>query len=198
MALKDIEQKIIFEAGRKAEEIKKAAEEAARKSFLARERVVIEAELSAVRAAEKEGETIKIEMVSPVKISAKNELLAKKQEMMEKVYKETLSDLKKLGEKSYRQAVLGLLKSLPKGVSGEIVPRAGKEAVTRRAVSAYLKEQKKAPTLLVKKGTKEISGGFIFKSEKFNMDLSFESIMRGVREKTESKVAKIVLQESGG
>jgi len=90
--------------------------------------------------------------------------------------------------------MLSLLKYLPKNIDGDIIPRAGREKTTRSAISAYLKEQNKKPELKLKKGLKSISVGFIFKSEKYNLDLSFETFMAQVREKTEPKVTQIIFE----
>jgi vacuolar-type H+-ATPase subunit E/Vma4 len=198
MALKDIEKKIISDAESEAQKIKRTAGDSADALIKEKEKELDKRESLAIRQAQKDGEVARIEIVSPAKISAKNELLTKKQEMVSGAYKDALTDIKKLGEKSYKLAMTSLLRSLPKGVSGEIIPRSGKESVTRKAVASFLREQKKAVSLSVKKGRKDISGGFIFKSQKFNVDFSFETILSGIKDRTESKVSAQVLERRGG
>lgn len=197
MAISDIEKKITEEAQSEAQEIKKQAKDQAASLLKEqKDKLKKEEELSS-SAAEKEASSLRTKLISPVKIKARNTLLASKQEIIDSVYKDAMADLKKLGEKKYRTAIKMLLKSMPRGASGIIIPRAGREKVTRQAVGAYSKETKAKPNLSLKKGTKEISGGFIFKGEKINLDCSFDVIMRELKEQTLSQVSDILFSEKG-
>jgi len=197
MALADIQNRIISDARQEAAALVEAAKERAA-TQIERERTGAAAEeAESADAARKEGDTLKIKMVSPVKISAKNEFLAARQEQIEEVYRRALADMKKLGARQYRAAITSLLETLPSGIGGEIVPATNKASEVRKAVSAFSKTRKGSPRLSVKRASKQFSGGFIFRSEKFNLDCSFESLMKDVRDKTENRVAELLFGKEG-
>lgn len=123
-------------------------------------------------------------MTTHAKMEAKNQLLKEKRELMDEVFEEALKQL--VNSANYKDILISLLKHSPlKGDDVEVCPAKGKEEETRSAISASGKEYKLC------EDSANIKGGFILKSEKIEINNSFESILnKQLRSDLELDVAK--------
>lgn len=115
-------------------------------------------------------------------MEGRNKLLAKKREIIEEVFQETLRKLSSLSAKDYEQ----LLAQMMKGIQleeGTVYPSEGKENSTKGAIKLAGKSFKVG-------ASKKIAGGFLFESETADVDASFETLIYNVlKNDLEHKIA---------
>jgi V/A-type H+-transporting ATPase subunit E len=124
-------------------------------------------------------------METVAKMEAKNKLLRDKRELLDSVFAEALDSIVNSGE--YKNIITSLLKSSNIEGNVVVVPAAGKENETSSALSASGKSYKMANE------SADIKGGFILKSDKMEIDNSFESILyKQLRDNLELDIAKML------
>lgn len=117
---------------------------------------------------------------------SKNSLLRAKREIIDEALEEAISELAKIG--NYEKIITEMLKSSPlEGDHVTVVPPKGKEEETKNAIrhsgKAYFLSEKSA----------DIAGGFIVKTDKIEIDNSFETIINNqLREDLEIKLNKLL------
>ncbi len=142
------------------------------------------AELLMDEAVTENSKKILNKMTTHAKMEAKNKLLSEKRELMDVVFEAALKEL--AHSDNYKGLLVGLLKH--GGLTGEgitVCPAKGKEEETRAAISESGKDYNMSDESL------NIKGGFVLKSEKIEIDNSFESILnKQLRSDLELEVAK--------
>ncbi len=113
----------------------------------------------------------------------KKQVLQKKRSLIDNIYQQAIGKLSKLPDSEYQKMIVTLLKQLPVQ-SGSIIPAQGREKVTREAV------KKSKGQFQVSSETVDSAGGFIWYSEKMNIDNTFEQLVRNAREETEIEIAQ--------
>jgi len=183
MALEDIFQKIKNDADQKIEEINKKTEETIKQIEIeGQEKLEIERE-KIIDRAEKD----KLKIVRQARLEAeaetRNKILERKTKALEGVYDEVLNELEHLDEQTYNELLNKLYKNIPHTEEvGFDIAEARKEE-TRKFL-----ENKGAEIL----GTIKSKGGFVVKSENFEVDNTFEAILRQAKEEKEMNVIKIL------
>ncbi|MFC1647728.1 V-type ATP synthase subunit E [Patescibacteria group bacterium] len=127
-------------------------------------------------------------MKTHAKMEAKNKLLKEKRELMDSIFKEALKQL--VNSDNYKDMLVSLLKHTGlKGDDVKVCPAKGKEEETKSAIEASGKEYKLCDC------SADIKGGFILKSEKIEIDNSFESILnKQLKDDLELEVAKTLFE----
>lgn len=119
------------------------------------------------------------------KMEAKNKLLKEKRELIDKLFDEALEKLSKSSE--YEKFITSLMSRSSLEGDVYVVPAKGKEDETKKAI----KESKKDYKLVDKPAP--IKGGFILKTDKIEVDNSFESILKKeLKYELELEIAKIL------
>lgn len=109
-------------------------------------------------------------MTTHAKMEAKNQLLKEKRELMDVVFETALKEL--AHSENYKGLLVGLLKhTVLTGEGITVCPAKGREEETRAAIAESGKDYKLCEESL------NIKGGFILKSEKIEINNSFESIL---------------------
>ncbi len=184
MALSDILEQIKKETQEKLDTLKKEHEQVIQKIDAEFEKLKKTAEQDMEEKVSVNSKKIRNKMITLAKMEAKNKLLKEKREIMDAVFKEALEVL--VSSSDYQKLLTELLKhSSVKGDSIKIVPAKGKESDTKAALAAsgksYELDDKSA----------DIKGGFILKSDKIEIDNSFEAILfKQLRDDLELEVAK--------
>ena len=196
MVLQDIISKIRSEAKLEVERIKKEGkkkvkeikEENAKKVKAEKERLI--------NQAKQEAENMISQARYKAYAQAKSLILRKKQEIIDQVYNQALDYLAKLDDNAYVNLITHFIKQLPDirdlpaGKSGIIIPVKGKEDLTKKALV-----QSGRKYALASKSIEGI-GGFIFQSAKFEIDNTFTTLIKLIRDKTEIEVSKILFGKS--
>ncbi len=113
------------------------------------------------------------------------ETLKAKNEIINKAYEQAKKTLGELSEKEYEDFMVKLIKKI-NVTEGELISVQGKEKILRKALQ---KSEKKFT--ISEKTTKDI-GGFIFQSNKLEIDNTFSRLISDLREQTVLEVTKIL------
>lgn len=115
-----------------------------------------------------------------------NELVNEKRKLIDECLDEAIEKLSK--SDNYEEIIKKLLKKIPYE-KGEIISAKGKEEATKKAL------QSSGKTFELSKETISVKGGFLFKSEKIEIDFSFETmIKRQLKESLEIKLNKLLFK----
>ncbi|MFH1598379.1 MAG: V-type ATP synthase subunit E family protein [Patescibacteria group bacterium] len=185
MALDDIIQSILAEAKKEADKVKQQGVtdiEALKKEFKEKAN---EEEKRILDSAQKEADRATTQAQFLAISQKKAGLLTKKQEILDKVYKQALEKLAKLDPASYQKLVASLLKKLDEP-QGEVVPVKGKESLTKEALNKSGKPYQLSTETISGKG------GFVFKTKTMQIDNRFAVLIDHVRQDTEMEVSKIL------
>lgn len=125
-------------------------------------------------------------MTTHAKMEAKNKLLKAKRELLTEIFDAALTKL--VSADNYKEMITNLLKhSKLNEEDVEVVSAKGKEEETRSALSAS------GANYRMSEKTADIKGGFILKSEKIEIDNSFESILnKQLKEDLELEIARSI------
>jgi vacuolar-type H+-ATPase subunit E/Vma4 len=188
MAINDILNKIKDEANKKAafekqvtnDEIKKIKTEAENR---AKERM---AEVD--QMAKDKCSSVMEQARILAKMESRSETLKEKRVVISEAYKAALDELNALDDKAYTELVTSMFKSAVKSMpEGELIVPAAKKHQTESAMrNAGAKYE-------IAKETNDFKGGFIVRSKKVEINLSFPYLMSNiVRPHTELEVAEIL------
>lgn len=110
-----------------------------------------------------------------------------KQEICSKAYAQAIEKLITMKDSDYESFLIKLLKSVPLD-KGSLTPAKGKSQATKKAV-----EQAKKTFSVGKEG--DFEGGFKIELNNVAIDLSFKTLLKQLREKTEPDVAHLLFSE---
>ncbi len=135
---------------------------------------------------------------SMVELDMRKEILAAKQEVIEKVFGLALERLNNLEKNKYEEVILNMLMtSVETGDEEIIMSEAGKSKLSPEFINKAndsLGKRGKVKKLSISKETRDISGGFILLKKGVEINNSFEAILRTCRDEIEPKVAEILFQ----
>ena len=191
MALERIIEKIKKDAEKKRKEIIGEAEKK-REEILKESRKKSE---EILKRAEEEKEKLKEarvrSFIGAKKIELNAQLLKKKREILDEVYKEAFSSLR--GSEHYLELIKFLLDLLVEKGDEEIILPKNDERITKDFIAKINREKKW--NLRISERTADIEGGFLLKSEKREIDASMPRIMEILKEETEVEVSKILFHD---
>jgi len=126
-------------------------------------------------------------ILTTTNLEARRIVLEEKERLIEEAYGKALVKLKKLGKKSYQDIIKKMLLKIAKTGSGEIIiSKEDRKRITPSFIKSISKELK------ILKEEREISGGFILKRDKIEINNSFESLLRSKREDLELRLVRIL------
>ncbi len=127
-------------------------------------------------------------MTTHAKMEAKNKLIREKRDLIESIFKAALDELARSDK--YKEMLVNLLKNSDiEGEDVKICPAKGREEETKSAISAAGKDYALCQESL------PIAGGFVIKSDKIEIDNSFESILyKQLKDDLELEVAKSLFE----
>jgi len=127
-------------------------------------------------------------MKTHAKMEAKNKLIREKRDLIENVFRAALEEL--AGSDRYKEMLTALLKQSDiKGEDVKVCPAKGREEETKSAIGAAGKDYALCEESL------PITGGFVIKSDKIEIDNSFESILyKQLKDDLELEVAKSLFE----
>ncbi|MBU1164308.1 hypothetical protein KKA15_01965 [Patescibacteria group bacterium] len=185
MALDDIKKAILDEAKREAEKAKTEGKKEVDKVIKRWSDRVEEKVQDIIITANKKADQKIQQAQLKIKASNQTEILKKKQKIINTIYDQVLGKLKNLSEKEYISLMQKLISKLP-DVGGEIISVKGKTKQLEKVLIAAGREYH------VSEDTVSGTGGFIFKSEKVDINSTFEALVENLRASSEVEVAKIL------
>ncbi|PIS04991.1 MAG: hypothetical protein COT81_03435 [Candidatus Buchananbacteria bacterium CG10_big_fil_rev_8_21_14_0_10_42_9] len=113
-------------------------------------------------------------------------ILQKKQAVIDEVFKQALAKLSSLNDSEYEKQIVKLIKALPQGIDGEVIPVKGKESITKKALKASGKNCKVGAEAL------NGGGGFVFQSQDVMIDSRFDELIATLKSELTPEVANII------
>lgn len=177
MAFSDIKKAILEDAKKVAEEHKEEGrKEADRVARQWRDKAE-EKKREIIAAAKRKAEQKVLQEQFKVQNETQSRVLEKKQEAVDRVYEAALDKLASLDDSQYVDLMEGLMRGLPEE-DGELVSAKGKEELLKKALDksgkGYRLSQEKTDS----------RGGFIFRSERMEIDQSFEALIEASKKET--------------
>ncbi len=194
MAIQDIEKRILEEASSEAEKIIKEADDKKEKNIREAEEICIACEKGFIERGKVLAGAKKREMLTPERLKAKRDFLKAKQDIIDSAFSEALKSLSSLNKATYKKYLLGLCKKIPANKDIEIVPKKGDERLIKEVIKDVFKGKDKKGGYKILKAKKGMSGGFIVKAGKIEIDLSFDSFIKGLREELEGEVSGVLFK----
>jgi V/A-type H+-transporting ATPase subunit E len=121
-------------------------------------------------------------------MEGRNELLKRKKQLLDEVFSNAVDELSKLDENTYKTWLESALKQAPQ-FKGEIIPAKGREKITEAVMKKVLPDCKLG-------SAGNFKGGVIARSEKMEIDMTFESIVeKQIRDDLEIKISSTLFEE---
>lgn len=142
-----------------------------------------------LKAASFEAQRRRDRILTTTNLEARRIVLEEKERLIEEAYNKALAKLERLGKKSYQDIIKKMLLKVAKSGSGAII--ISKED-RKRIIPSFIKNINEE--LKISKEDREISGGFILKREKIEVNNSFESLFYSKREELELRLVRILFK----
>jgi len=177
--------KKIKDAEKKAQEIL----EKARKDAENRKKKLLE-------KAARDAEDIKAKMISMAELDMKKNLLATKQDMVDKAFQQALERLKNMDIEKYEEILTDMiLKAVETGEEEIILSKRDLRRLPKDFITKLNNLRERKLNLKLSRESRDIEGGFILKSRGVETNNSFETIMRMERDSIESRIAGILFED---
>ena len=170
---------IVAEAQAKADEILKNANEQADADMKA-----------AMEQAEKEAKDISDRRVSVAELEGKKYLLSLKQNLLSDCFEDALKKLCSMPDKQYLQIISSLLSYAEDGES--VVISCNDE---KRITSDFVKSNVKGKKVSLSSERGDFSGGIVLSKDGYDKNMTFEVLLKQVREECEAEVAALLFKE---
>ncbi len=180
-----VPERILSDAKLEAERAVSAAQTSAEAKLAEAKKEADELIRLSSERARKEAEEIVSRRTTLAQVESRKIALSRKKAAIESVYVRTGEKLAALKEKDYLSLIEKLL--LKYAEKGETVDVSLKAPVSAEQVRSLKVVKEKA--LKVEK-TAEISGGLIIRNDKFDKDLSFDSLLSSLKDGDENEIAK--------
>lgn len=136
---------------------------------------------------------------SIVELEMRKDILTAKQQSIDEVFDKVLERMNNLDDSKYEQVIFNMLIASVESGAEEVVMS---EDRVKKLSADFINKVNKALEAAGKKGnikisdeTRNISGGFILKSQGIEINNSFEAVIRLYRDEIEPKVAEIFFRE---
>jgi V/A-type H+/Na+-transporting ATPase subunit E len=185
MALTDIIEKINQEAIKEAEKFAHEAEQQKRKLEAQNDVEIRNAETSLTNLFNQQESRIQTKAEMEAEQSMRNNLLRAKRNFIDNVLEKAVTKL--ANSENYESILTDMIKKMDAPENAEIVPAKGKEEATKNAI------RNSGKPLKLSDETAPIKGGFILKTDKIEVDNSFNTIIGNqLRHDLEIKLNKLL------
>lgn len=190
MALEDIQREILSSAEKQAAQVIEAARLEASQILKKSEENSDQLQKQSLDQAHNLAEEMKEHQKLNSELEERKKMLALKQNLVEKIFQEALEKLKKLSDTDYGLLLENGLADLD-GLQGILIPARGRETVTRHILGkTHLGHLKLAPESV------EMAGGFLIKSRVFDLDFSFEAVLKNLKTSLEKEILTLLFKEA--
>lgn len=145
------------------------------------------------------GEEEERKILSISQLELRKSLLAEKQALIDEVFEKSKEKLQKLPSETYQKLILQMLvRSAVTGDEEILISKADRGKITPELVTMANNNLKKSGAkgnLKLSDETRTMIGGFVLKSKDFEINNTFDALIKGQREELETKIAKILFEE---
>lgn len=146
------------------------------------------------KALEAEFEEKKVKELSNLKASYGQQLLGIKNAIIDDVFKRAMQNIASLSDGEYLSVIEKWLHAI--NTAGQIsISSKDSKRITHELISRINQARKESSRLSLSKDFADISGGFILKTEKFEIDYSIDAIASNLREGLGPRIAKELFGE---
>lgn len=204
MGIEDILARIESDAAREIEKARAAAE-AQKATIMAEAQAAADAIITtAAREARQHKERTIERLISAARLEARNRLLAVKQKFIDLAFEQALESVRRLHDDKYRKLLMNLLvKNVDRGDESVVVSE--RDAI--RLGADFMEEvnreieRTKSPSGKARKGhlklvtqKAETEGGFILRSGRLEVNMTFSAMLKAVRDRIEADVARVLFE----
>lgn len=194
MSLERITRSILDDAEREATRILHAAQVAIQHKIASVKEELKRNFAERLKAVEVEFEEKKAIELSNLRASYRQQLLEIKNAVIDDVFKRAMQQVTSLSDERYLSIIEKWLQAI--STSGQIsISSKDSKRITNEFISRINQSRKESLRLSLSKDFATISGGFILKTEKFEIDRSLETIVSSLRERLGPKIAKELFGE---
>jgi vacuolar-type H+-ATPase subunit E/Vma4 len=194
MSLEKITKSILDDAERESARILHAAQITAQRNVDSARKELRNNLADRLKAAEAEFEEKKAIEISNVDAGYRQQLLEIKNVVIGDVFKRSTQQVTSLSNEEYLSLIEKWLQTINTAGQISIGPKDSKR-ITQGFISKVNQSRTKSSSLSLSKDFVDISGGFIVKTEKFEMDYSIDTITSNLREQLGPKIAKKLFGE---
>jgi V/A-type H+-transporting ATPase subunit E len=135
-------------------------------------------------------------IVTLAKLSARRDVLAEKQRLIDRVFEETRASIAGMGRDDYQRLIASFLKETIEPGDAEIVVDLDETRIDQAFLDRVAGEMGGC-TLRLSEERRAIGGGFIMKSGRTETNCTLDTILRDARERLESRVAETLFGVGG-
>lgn len=197
MSVDRIKESILAEARAEAEKIVSAAQREHDEALNER-KSALDAEFS--RRREEARQKIEQEAnrdVMQVRMGKNFEILKKRNAVLDELFEKAAEKFTQLSDDEYRSVVENWMKDIPSDMAGEVLCNEKDEQRLAKLVEKLNSKRPDGAKLELKKHDRPLRGGVIFRSEKFEVDLTLDSRLATLRSEIAPGVAEILFDNKG-
>ncbi len=197
MAFEDILKRIREDGRKEAERVEKEAEKEAENILEEAKKEALSVKERILRDAQDSIRDEKKWILTMANLEARKKVLAKKQDLIEEVFREALNHLGHLSDKEYQETIKKMLLATVESGEEEVIISSGEKRITPEVLKKVNKElsAKGGPgKLKFSSERREFQGGFILKAGRKEINSTFDSLFQERREELEAEVAGILFQ----
>lgn len=194
MSLERITKSILEDAEKEAARILHAAQAAIQRKIASVREELKKNLTERLKDVEAELEEKKAIELSNLRASYRQQLLEIKNTVIDDVFKRAVQQIVSLSDERYLSIIEKWLQAI--STTGQIfISSKDSKRITYEFISRINQSRKESSSLSLSKDFANISGGFMLKTEKFEIDHSLEAISLNLRERLGPKIAKELFRE---
>ncbi|HHT9125853.1 MAG TPA: V-type ATP synthase subunit E [Candidatus Brocadiia bacterium] len=194
MSLERITKSILDDAEKEAARILHAAQAAIQRKIASVREELKKNLIERLKDVEVEIEEKKAIELSNLRTSYRQQILEIKNTVIDDVFKRAVQQIVSLSDERYLSIIEKWLQAI--STTGQIfISSKDSKRITYEFISRINQSRKESSSLSLSKDFANISGGFMLKTEKFEIDHSLEAISLNLRERLGPKIAKELFRE---
>lgn len=194
MSLERITKSILEDAEKEAARILHAAQAAIQRKIASVREELKKNLTERLKDVEAELEEKKAIELSNLRASYRQQLLEIKNTVIDDVFKRAVQQIVSLSDERYLSIIEKWLQAI--STAGQIfISSKDSKRITYEFISRINQSRKESSSLSLSKDFANISGGFMLKTEKFEIDHSLEAISLNLRERLGPEIAKELFRE---
>ncbi len=167
-------------------------------AVLDRSRAKADAERARLRArAKQRSDEERNRIVTLARLSARRDLLAEKQGLIDSVFAETRKSILAMPADEYGRFIRSLLQQTVETGDEEVIVGEGERRIDQKLLDEVAKGLGKPGGLKLSEERRPIDGGFILRSDRTETNCALDTIIRDARERFETEVAGILFGREG-
>lgn len=149
-----------------------------------------------IENAKKEAEQRKQRIISSANLEMRKNILSEKQKAIDSAFNTALNMLRDMRDEEYKKIIKDMIiKNVQTGDEEIILSKRDKERLGKRLVdeiNEQLSKDMKRGNLKLADEVRDMSGGFILRRGEIELNSSFDSLFKALREDLEAEVSKIL------